>query len=81
VSPQFDGVELIQWAEMYGHPEEWVKRAQAAHMRAERCIELMLQCADKLEEAGNEEPRAVAKRLREVALSTTGSGEFKDDDR
>lgn len=27
--------ELLNWVEMYGHPEEWVKRAQAAHNRAE----------------------------------------------
>ncbi len=32
----FDGDELVRWAELYGHPEEWAKKAQAAHMRAER---------------------------------------------
>lgn len=32
----FDPDELVQWAEMYGHPEGWAKRAQSAHMRAER---------------------------------------------
>lgn len=31
----FDGIELMRWAETYGHPEEWAKRAQAAHSRAE----------------------------------------------
>ena len=31
----WDGEELVRWAERYGHPEGWVKRAQAAHNRAE----------------------------------------------
>lgn len=31
-----DPDELVRWAEMYGHPEGWAKRAQAAHIRAER---------------------------------------------
>jgi hypothetical protein len=33
--PPFDAAELVRWAEMYGHPEEWAKLAQAAHARAE----------------------------------------------
>lgn len=38
---EFDGVELIQWAERYGHPEEWAKKAQAAWGLAEkRLIEI-----------------------------------------
>lgn len=32
----FDPDALVRWAESYGHPEGWVKRAQAAHLRAER---------------------------------------------
>ncbi len=32
--------DLLRWAEMYGEPEDWVKRAQAAHMRAERAATL-----------------------------------------
>lgn len=35
----FDPDELVRWAEMYGHPEEWCKRAQQAHGRAERLQE------------------------------------------
>lgn len=35
----FDPAELVQWADTYGHPEEWAKRAQAAHMRAEQLEE------------------------------------------
>lgn len=35
----FDPDELVRWAEMYGHPEEWAKRAQAAHAKYERFIE------------------------------------------
>lgn len=31
----YDGDELVRWAESYGHPEGWVKRAQAANYRAE----------------------------------------------
>lgn len=38
----FDPDELVRWAESYGHPEEWAKRAQAAHGRAEK-IEARLQ--------------------------------------
>jgi hypothetical protein len=34
--PPFDPDELVHWAEMYGHPEEWVQLAQAAHARAEK---------------------------------------------
>jgi hypothetical protein len=37
----FDAVELVRWAELYGHPEGWVKRAQASHMRAERAEALL----------------------------------------
>jgi hypothetical protein len=32
----FDPDELVQWAEMYGHPETWAIRAKDAHARAER---------------------------------------------
>lgn len=35
----FDPDELVRWAEHYGHPEEWAKRAQAAHNRAENLEE------------------------------------------
>lgn len=31
----FDADELVRYAEMYGHPEGWIKRAQGAHQRAE----------------------------------------------
>lgn len=36
---RFDADELLRWAETYGHPEDWAKRAQAAHARAERLAE------------------------------------------
>lgn len=32
----FDPDELVRWAVLYGHPEGWCKRAQAAHARAEK---------------------------------------------
>lgn len=32
----FDGEDLVRWATMYGHPEQWAKLAQASHIRAER---------------------------------------------
>lgn len=35
----FDPADLVRWAEDYGHPEEWAKRAQAAHNRAEGLAE------------------------------------------
>lgn len=28
--------EVVRWVEMYGEPEDWAKRAQAAHGRAEK---------------------------------------------
>jgi hypothetical protein len=31
--------ELLRWEERYGDPEDWAKRAQAAHARAERLAE------------------------------------------
>ncbi len=39
---RFDHVraaELLDWEEHYGDPEDWAKRAQAAHARAERLAE------------------------------------------
>ena len=38
----WDGDELVRWAERYGHPEGWVKRAQAAHMRSERLVAILV---------------------------------------
>lgn len=35
-SESFDPDDLVRWADMYGHPEEWAKRAQAASGRAEK---------------------------------------------
>lgn len=35
IDPDLTVGELIRWAERYGDPEVWVKRAQAAHVRAE----------------------------------------------
>lgn len=35
MSAPFNGDELVRWAGSYGHPEEWVQRAQAAHYRAD----------------------------------------------
>lgn len=32
----FDPYELVRWAEIYGHPEEWAQKAKAAHLRAEK---------------------------------------------
>jgi hypothetical protein len=34
-----DVAELVAWAENYGHPEQWAKRAMAAHNRAENLVE------------------------------------------
>lgn len=39
VDEVFDAEELLRWAETYGHPEEWAKRAQAAHTRGEEAEE------------------------------------------
>lgn len=33
--------ELARWAETYGHPEEWAKKAQQTHARAERAEDLL----------------------------------------
>lgn len=32
----FDPDELVRWAETYGHPESWAKRAQQLHAENER---------------------------------------------
>lgn len=32
----FDPDELVQWADLYGHPERWAKKAQALHAENER---------------------------------------------
>jgi hypothetical protein len=32
----FDPDELVRWAETYGHPEEWAKKAQHLHKTLER---------------------------------------------
>lgn len=32
----FDPDEILRWADTYGHPEEWAKRAQAADAEAEK---------------------------------------------
>jgi hypothetical protein len=37
----FDADELVHWAELYGHPEDWAKRAQASHWRAEKAEALL----------------------------------------
>lgn len=34
--PPFDPDELVRWAESYGHPEEWAKKAQSLHAANER---------------------------------------------
>lgn len=41
-----DRDDLLRWAEMYGHPEEWAKRAQAAHGRAERLWKALREVGD-----------------------------------
>lgn len=42
----FEPDELIAWAENYGHPEAWAKRAQAAHAKVEKLEKTTAQCAD-----------------------------------
>jgi hypothetical protein len=42
--PPFHGDELVEWAEKYGHPEEWVKKAQGLHGRVEK-LEAALEAA------------------------------------
>ena len=32
----FDPAELVRWAEHYGHPEGWAKKAQGLHAQNER---------------------------------------------
>lgn len=49
--PAFDGVELVRWAETYGHPEEWAKKAQQAHNRAEAAEERLALNRERLQQA------------------------------
>lgn len=49
--------EIARWIDMYGEPEEWAKRAQAAHNRAEGLSQRLTKAtarvglADRLAEA------------------------------
>jgi hypothetical protein len=47
----FDPEDLVSWAETYGHPEGWAKRAQAAHARAERLQEELRAARDAAPQA------------------------------
>lgn len=37
----FDADELVRWAEMYGHPEGWAKKAQSLHAKNENLREAL----------------------------------------
>lgn len=37
----YDPEELVRWADSYGHPEQWAKRAQQAHGKADRRLEAL----------------------------------------
>jgi hypothetical protein len=38
----FDPDELVRWAEMYGDPEQWAKKAQRLHGEVERLREALV---------------------------------------
>jgi hypothetical protein len=59
----FDPDELVHWAEMYGHPEDWCKKAQQLHGRLERLHHLVVSPGDM----GREEIRDAARRIIEEA--------------
>lgn len=58
----FDADELVRWAETYGHPEEWAKRAQAAHARAEAAESRLRECQEALDDL----MAAVAREIADI---------------
>lgn len=47
----FDPDELVRWAENYGHPEEWAKKAQALHGQNEALRVALQRIYDALSES------------------------------
>lgn len=53
----FNGDELVRWAETYGDPEDWAKRAQAAHTKAEHYYETAVRLQNRVLEISRERDR------------------------
>lgn len=71
----FDSADLVRWAEMYGHPEEWVKRAQSAHGRAERAQRTAVDLQNRVLELTRERAAAVESRENANAATLRAEGE------
>jgi len=55
---------LIRWAEMYGSPEEWAKKAQQLHADNEKLRDALMAAAPLAEVPGT--PEVVAQKLRGI---------------
>lgn len=40
--------ELLRWADMYGEPEEWCKKAQALHAKCEKTEQVLVELATRV---------------------------------
>lgn len=56
----FDPADLVRWAETYGHPEVWAKKAQQAHNRAENLSAERDRYREALEKIAYPDSREVA---------------------
>lgn len=74
---RLDGVELIQWAESYGHPEWWCKKAQELHTKCER-LEARLEHPEGITDELVEDAR---RRIGEIMAVAASEGCVTDEDR
>lgn len=49
----FDPDELVGYAERYGHPEEWIKKAQGLHAKVEKLEAEKAALREELENDGS----------------------------
>ena len=66
---RFDGIELIEWADKYGHPEEWAKKAQDLHAKNERLAGELAQVKAERDEWRSDFRELGAKMAQAVSLS------------
>lgn len=75
---RFDGIELIDWADKYGHPEDWAKKAQDLHAKNEQLAGELAQV--KAERDGLEQERYdVRMKLAEVGAERDEWKALRDD--
>lgn len=72
----FDGDELVTWAENYGHPEGWAKKAQDLHAKVDRLVPTMNAAQTVtatlrrvLSEIGDPRQKRMGRELREAVTA------------